>query len=261
MAPRATVADPHVVAPAPWKLKGKAWVLLYRAPNGVLPSDAYPAHERGTPYADEAVNGPFKNILGSIFIVRYTETDVGPYDEIIFNPGAFEDPVTKSKHPRITTIYVSTEASVRNGRRNWGIPKSIANFTFTTDPSSKFTDVSVNLPGEEIPFFRCTLTPARFVPSIPLSKYIPMPTLVQPPIPPPTSDSSMLVACPNWMSVTPVLGGWSRLVWAKGGLEGGKYGDGEAFADCQPMSWALEITSFEGDFPVGKVLGESKKTS
>lgn len=40
----------------------------------------------------------------------------GPYDEIIFLPGYFDSPVTSKSYPRITTIYVSTEASVKNGR-------------------------------------------------------------------------------------------------------------------------------------------------
>lgn len=259
MAPTTTAVDPQAIVSAPWKLKGKGWILPYRAPNGVLPKDAYPAHERGTPYADQAVNGSFKGILGTIIIIRYTETDVGPYDELIFNPGTFEDPVTKSKHPRITTIYVSSEASVRNARRNWSIPKYLANFSFATDPASHSTNVSVSLPGEDTPFFCCKLTPASYLPHIPVSKYIPVPSFVQPPIPSLAKQSSMLVASPGWIEAWPIIGGWARLTWNKGGLPGGKYGDGEAFPDCQPMTWGLEVTSFEGEFPEGRLLSDPKK--
>ena len=116
-------------------MKGRAWILPYWAPQNVLPGDAYPVGERGTPYADEAVNGKFHGKMGYVQILRYTETDVGesafafrvldsanvlhqgPYDEILFIPGAFSNPITEKVTPRITTIYVSTEASVRNGRR------------------------------------------------------------------------------------------------------------------------------------------------
>lgn len=119
----------------PWVLKGRAWILPYWAPQNVLPGDAYPVGERGTPYADEDVNGRFQGKMGYVQILRYTETDVGesayacrmlantnishqgPYDEVLFIPGAFSNPITEKVTPRITTIYVSTEASVRNGRR------------------------------------------------------------------------------------------------------------------------------------------------
>lgn len=49
----------------------------YWAPGGKLPHDAYPAHERGTPYSDEATNGKFLGKMGYVQVVRYTETAVG----------------------------------------------------------------------------------------------------------------------------------------------------------------------------------------
>jgi hypothetical protein len=53
------------------------------------------------------------------FELNWLFMSIGPYDEIMFIPGEFNNPVS-TKHMRITTIYVSTEASIRNGRRNWG---------------------------------------------------------------------------------------------------------------------------------------------
>ena len=48
----------------------------------------------------------------------------------MFIPGFFKTAVkdadgkiTNDHSPRITRIYVSTEASIYNGRKNWNIPK------------------------------------------------------------------------------------------------------------------------------------------
>lgn len=51
-------------------------------------------------------------------IIRYEETDVGPYDELIVMPGFFVNPHTGKRNARISNIYVSTDNSVWNGRRN-----------------------------------------------------------------------------------------------------------------------------------------------
>lgn len=48
-------------------------------------------------------------------IVRYKDTSVGPYDEVIWMPGYFEVPGTRRKHARIAGIYVSRVESVFNG--------------------------------------------------------------------------------------------------------------------------------------------------
>lgn len=53
-------------------------------------------------------------------IVRYKETPVGPYDEVIWMPGYFEVPGTGRKHARITRIYVSSLESVFNGGFSFG---------------------------------------------------------------------------------------------------------------------------------------------
>ena len=61
-------------------------------------------------------------------IVRYTETPVGPYDELLILPGYFNGVGTageKRKDLRITGIWVSQEATLMNGRRNWNIPKQV----------------------------------------------------------------------------------------------------------------------------------------
>jgi hypothetical protein len=55
-------------------------------------------------------------------IIRYEDTDVGPYDEVIVMPGMFVNPHTGKRNARISNIYVSTDASVWNERRNWSKP-------------------------------------------------------------------------------------------------------------------------------------------
>lgn len=147
------------------------------------------------------------------------------------------------------------------------VPKYIANFQFTPVPGSPAaTQVEISLPSNPSkPFFKAILTPARYVPSVPLSSRIPLGSIVQPPIPSPTDSGSMLLGCPDWIETVPALGGWLRLVWPQPALppredvhgEGKKtkrYGDGEHFADFQPTTWALELMNFSGVFPVGTVV-------
>jgi hypothetical protein len=139
------------------------------------------------------------------------------------------------------------------------VPKHVANFSFMTDERTRATTVSVSLPDESTPFFRCTFTPARYVPPIPVSRHLPLPTIVQPPLPHPTDDSPILLGCDNWCSIQPTFGGWSRLVWVEPGLDGDRFGDGEAFPDCRPKLWAFNLTDFIGSFPVAQILSDETK--
>lgn len=71
---------------------------------------------------------------------------------------------------------MSTEASVISGRRNWGIPKHLARFSFTpTEPGNKSSPVLVRVAHPATPdtaFFQAVISPGtagRFVPPIPVS--------------------------------------------------------------------------------------------
>jgi hypothetical protein len=57
-------------------------------------------------------------------LVRYTHSNVGPYDEALFIPGRFV--LGGQRHFSITRIVVSTMRSVVSGRANWSIPKDLA---------------------------------------------------------------------------------------------------------------------------------------
>jgi hypothetical protein len=60
--------------------------------------------------------------------VDYESSDAGPYRELLYIPGAFRSGL--QLRYSITRIYVTTEASVINGRRNWGIPKELADISW-----------------------------------------------------------------------------------------------------------------------------------
>lgn len=91
---------PADLAPPPWTLHGRAVIALYGK------------------HADAAV--------GTLMLVRYAASPVGPYDELLWVTMRNGSPV--GPRPQVQKIVVSSEASVRWGRRNWGIPKSLARF-------------------------------------------------------------------------------------------------------------------------------------
>ncbi|KAL2782425.1 hypothetical protein BJX66DRAFT_345843 [Aspergillus keveii] len=72
----------------------------------------------------------FEGGLCYVMIVRYSDTPVGPYDELIWMPGSFsvgahvDGPPKKAWH-RVTRIYVSQFETVKRGRENWNIPKTV----------------------------------------------------------------------------------------------------------------------------------------
>jgi hypothetical protein len=88
-------ASPH--APAPWRLKAQGHVLVLRR----------------------------QGELSCVMLVDYLRSPVGPYRELLFMPNLARAP---QQGLSIQKIYVSTMESVWNGRRNWGIPKELADF-------------------------------------------------------------------------------------------------------------------------------------
>jgi hypothetical protein len=106
------------IIPPPWTLHGRGFVLVYRfSREWVLDAGFVPAEMK-----DHYVGG-----LGSVMLVDYADSPCGPYHELLFIPGQFT--INNRRLYSITRIYVSTEASVVNGRTNWGIPKFVGRFT------------------------------------------------------------------------------------------------------------------------------------
>ena len=80
-------------------------------------------------------------------IIRYGDSPAGAYDELLIALPV-KTPVLKKEFiaPRtIPLIYVSAEASLRNGRKNWGIRKEMANFEFSETTSWLATTTSVKI--------------------------------------------------------------------------------------------------------------------
>jgi len=166
-----------------------------------------------------------------IMIVRYSDTPVGSYDELVVIPGNFKVPggdLQGKERMRISRIYVSQRETTYNGtgtfsviknvrllmatigRRNWNIPKHLARFEFSAPPIARGSPpprsltVSVYPPQKsgnpDTPFFRATLTPASYLPSFPLSTaWMPINmTFVQPPIP--AGEDAELCGTDAWRS-------------------------------------------------------------
>ncbi|KAJ8112008.1 hypothetical protein OPT61_g5522 [Boeremia exigua] len=202
-------APPVERAPAPWTLKAESYLLFLKLQG--LPEGVYDTLEEA--WEDEGM-GRFEGGLGAIMIVRYTDTPVGSYDELMLIPGNFSVPHPSSGPPkiprkalRIARIYVSQRTTTYNGRLNWNIPKHLARFSFSepvtpagaTPPQDLV--VKVYAPGTEDgdgvqPFFACKLTPWRWVPAVPFKmSWAPISMVqVQPPIPEPTGHKRAVVA-------------------------------------------------------------------
>jgi hypothetical protein len=103
--------------PAPWKLSGYGYILLYRFGTEF-------SNQQGPDFLKgKAVAG-----FGSVMLVNYETSNCGPYGELLIIPGRYK--YMEEKLHTISRIYVSSQDSVENGRANWGIPKELANFTF-----------------------------------------------------------------------------------------------------------------------------------
>ena len=108
-------------APAPWTLHGDGWVVLLRLPDAQRRDPGHLPPE----LRDRPVTGP-----AVLMFVDYAESPAGPYRELLYMPGRCQA-TDGMRAWSVTRIFVSTWDSVVNGRRNWGIPKDLAEFTRT----------------------------------------------------------------------------------------------------------------------------------
>lgn len=136
---------PQHIAPAPWTLNGKGYVLLYRFPKAWVQRYGFLAeYQRDT----------FKLGIGAVMLVDYETSGVGPYRELLFIPGLFK--LGGHWTYSISKIYVSSYDSVWNGIENWGIPKELADFDWKTQ--GDYEHVRVSHQGRS--FFEATLRPS-----------------------------------------------------------------------------------------------------
>jgi acetoacetate decarboxylase len=115
-------------APAPWTLRGDAHVLLARAVRR-------PRARLATGISASAGG------LGLLGFIRYAESNVGAYDELLWlAPWGLS--VDGGRFHTVTRIYVSSQASLENGRREWGIPKQLARFEVEHDGDTQRVHVT-----------------------------------------------------------------------------------------------------------------------
>lgn len=114
--------------PAPWKLKGTIYTLLFWASKSQadpLPAVAYSPLEASSSFASGDASGRPLGGLSMIQIIRYSESPVGPYDELVICPGYHEYVVDgedgrrlTKKNVRVTRVYVSQKHTCWNGRKS-----------------------------------------------------------------------------------------------------------------------------------------------
>lgn len=156
------------------------------------------------------------------------------------------------------------------GRKNWNIAKSQAHFQFTPNPHAKkdndlpYSKISVADPLDpDHPFFVAELTPS-FMTSMGLpfnSAYVPMSLyMAHPPLPESLKwKEDARVGTDQWSTIESGMTGKAGVFWAKGGLPGGKYGDGVGFPDVSLWSFGTWLRDFKLDFPVGKLPGPQQR--
>ncbi|KAF8512825.1 hypothetical protein JB92DRAFT_3143667 [Gautieria morchelliformis] len=258
-------------APGAWLNRGEVYIFFLSTP-GEIPEGAYAPLEARSYFASPEA-GTFRGGLGAatVQVVRYTDSPAGPYDELLYIPGRFDNPSGKA-HLRITRIYVSTDASTYNGRKNWNIPKHVARFAFTRiQPDSALSPVKIEVfplsPANSSPFFSAVATPSSWAPNFPFnSRRLALDTLmVHPPVPSQGPDAYSMIGTDRWVSIRPCLRGKAEIVWytpGGGGSEGvqpGEYADGVEFPKFKAWRFGVHVKDLVLDFPEGDVV-EDKKT-
>lgn len=119
-------SDDFTHVPPPWKLKGDIYLFSFWTPRKQAehpPTITYSPLEANSSYINPEGSRPLGGI-SMVQIIRYTESPVGPYDELILSPGFHEYTVeengkrVKKKNARITRIYVSQKHTCWNGRKS-----------------------------------------------------------------------------------------------------------------------------------------------
>ncbi|KAL6822863.1 hypothetical protein J3E69DRAFT_300815 [Trichoderma sp. SZMC 28015] len=222
--PPESMGGPIKHIPPKWALKGDIYTFSFWTPPSAassLPEHAYSPLEGKTSFADETMSRPVGG-LSMIQILSYTDSPVGPYDEMLVAPGSFEwertEPGGEKKrgcNPKITRIYVSTPNSCFNGRTNWNTPKHLAKFVWDHHPDGSTTiqifphDDPSNLDESQPsprPFFATTFKPMSLLPRFPFAtSWVDHlgfnTTLVMPPLPAGNGSYGELPATSRWISL------------------------------------------------------------
>ena len=111
-------------APAPWATVLDAVLWFHRAAPGA--GERLPSALRGRRALPVTVGG----------LIRYRETPVGPYHEILASPVLLAG--KRGPEAVVPFIAVDSAASVRGGRENWALPKTLARFEWPELPRGGF---------------------------------------------------------------------------------------------------------------------------
>jgi len=151
------------IVEAPWQLRGTGYMFLYNFPkNWASKANFMPVEQRGE----------FQGGLGTLMLVDYETSNVGPYRELLLIPGKFS--WLKYRNYAISRIWVSSESSVVSGRKNWGIPKHLAEFHITAKGSRRQSWEVVTPEGQT--FFKADLSHGRL--PLPVhTAFVPFPLL------------------------------------------------------------------------------------
>ena len=115
---------PGASAPAPWATVLDAVLWFHRAAPGA--AERLPAALRGRRSLPITVGG----------LIRYRATPVGPYHEVLASPVVLAGP--KGPEAVVSFIAVDSLPSVRGGRENWALPKTLARFAWAEEPRGGF---------------------------------------------------------------------------------------------------------------------------
>ncbi|KAA6429481.1 MAG: hypothetical protein FRX49_00873 [Trebouxia sp. A1-2] len=169
------ISSDQAVTPAPWSLHGHAFLLPTLKVSTVKQYDVNPLH-----------GAKHWGLIGAVILVKYPETSIGPYSELIFTSGF-----------HISQIYVDSQASVNGGRANWAVPKKLATFDWQTQGGQQH--VKVSRPNTNQPFFTASFKQSQF--SIPASSVVvppPLKTILQACDPHVSNSKYLSTKAPAW---------------------------------------------------------------
>jgi acetoacetate decarboxylase len=115
---------PRESSPAPWATVLDAVVWFHRAAPGA--ADRLPRALRDRRTLPVTVGA----------LIRYRETPVGPYHEVLASPVVVAGP--KGPEAAVPFIAVDSLPSVHAGRENWALPKTLARFEWPETPNGGF---------------------------------------------------------------------------------------------------------------------------
>ncbi|KAH9818014.1 hypothetical protein DFH28DRAFT_1123950 [Melampsora americana] len=291
------------IAPPGWRLLGEAWWLLLsvigKPEDNFTPDlsriNAQPGEYQFSPSHFDPIDqasrdfantpGVFRGGTGTVQIIRYHSSPVGPYDELMIVPGNFNvpDELGGGCMSQITRIYVSSLQSVLNGRTHWNVPKNLAHFEFISVPSGSVTikvyalesytfdspkkgaDVCFKPTFASVPFFSTTFR--SFGPEnlrVPIrTSYLPVcTTIVQPPLQ--QGDPQLgCVGTSTWKKFEVDVSGRIGLRKAEGSLLSSngfkRFADGEHFPDFKPYQIGFHWKDVKINIGRATVLSKTKR--